>query len=146
MKTIELSLDIDDIKNSLEIDDSYNKTAYDNSAPLFDLVLNGIWFILYQDNEKAGIINLKEISNVMWMSHIIIYEKYRKKGSEQWGIAVALYMNEKLGAKKILAITPYENAKKYAERMGMKQIGMLNKSIQKDGELLNQYILEMELS
>jgi hypothetical protein len=43
---------------------------------------------------------------------------------------------------KFMALTPYENAKKYAEKLGFVTKTILTNSIKKNGVLLNQYVLE----
>jgi L-amino acid N-acyltransferase YncA len=52
-------------------------------------------------------------------------------------------MRENCGTKKFLAITPYEAAKKYAERVGFNYVATLINSIKKNGQLLDQFLLEM---
>ncbi len=121
----------------------YENLAYDDSPSLQDYEITGIWFILYEDNKTAGFINLKELNNILWSPHIFIFEEYRRNGSEEWGKLVAQYMVKYFGAKKFLALTPYESAKKYAEKMGFKYVATLTSSIKKDGILMDQYILEL---
>jgi hypothetical protein len=132
------------IKAALRIENAYEQIAYDGSPPLPDFdVSKMIWFILLQDGYTAGIICLSPLNNVMWTPHIVIFKKYRGASSEEWGQLVAKHMKRYYGAKKFLALTPYATAKRYAEAVGFKQIGVLSKSIQKNGELLDQYIMEM---
>lgn len=122
----------------------YEECAYDGSPCLKDFKPEGVWFVLItENNHAAGIINLSQINNVMWNCHVIIYEEYRGRGSEEWAIMVADYMKEKYGATKFLAITPYEAAKNYAERAGFKLVGTLSRSVLKNNELLDQYLLEL---
>lgn len=121
---------------------SYITLSYDGSGSYTNWKPDGIWFILYQDGKQAGWINLVQNGNVMWQAHINIDEPYRKNNSEIWAIKVANFMSQELGARTILAITPYESAKKYAERAGFKYIATLKKSIRKNGELLDQFMLE----
>lgn len=134
------------IRAALSIDDSYEKIAYDNSPKLRDYhpdTENKLWFILLKDTMTAGIIMLEPVTNVTWIPHIIIYKQYRGPGSEEWGKQIAQYVRNNYGARKFLAFTPYESAKKYAERIGFKQVHVLTKSVRKNGELLDQYVLEM---
>lgn len=140
MKTIELLSSIQDIKFLLK--DVYNEIVYDHSPPLNEFNPEGVWFVLLEDLHSAGIINLINLNNVVWMPHIVIYKEYRGNGSEEWGKKVVKAMKKAYGVEKLLAFTPYESAKKYAEKVGFKQIAILTKSIQKNGELLDQYILE----
>lgn len=125
------------------LEDFYSEIAYDGSPEFKDYVPKGVWFTLYEDDLIAGLINLEPLNNVTWIPHIMIYETCRGKGSEEWGNIVVRTMCTQFGAKKFLAFTPYEAAKKYAERMGFKQIGKLSNSILKNGKLLSQYMLEL---
>ena len=143
IKSIMQNYNINSIKTILSLENMYSKTAFDDSPYLGDLFPEGVWINLYEDGNIAGIVNLKQLNNVMWQPHIYILEAKRNKGSEEWGKQVAEYMSKKYDAKKFLAMTPYKNAKKYAQRIGFKQIAVLTKSIQKNGELLDQYVLEM---
>ena len=131
------------IKTLLAIDDMYDVLAYDGSPPLSEYTPEGIWFILLRNGYTAGFITLDPLNNVTWVAHVAILEKYRGKESEEWGKLVAQRMTQKYGAKKFLAITPYDAAKRYAERVGFKQIAVLNNSIRKNGVLLHQYLLEL---
>lgn len=135
------------IKKLLSIDDTYDSLVYDGSPQLMDYnvdVTKCFWFILMKDRYTSGLIKLDYLNYVLWVPHIFIYEKYRGRGSEQWGKLVAEQMFTKYGAKKFLALTPYITAKKYAEKVGFKLIGTLEKSVQKNGELMDQYMLELD--
>lgn len=125
------------------LNDFYDEIVYDGSPEFKDYIPKGIWITLFQEKDVAGFINLEPLNNVTWIAHVMIYEKFRGKGSEEWGKQAAQYMIDVHGAKKFLAFTPYESAKRYAERMGFKQIAILDNSILKDGKLLSQYILEL---
>lgn len=142
MKTIKLSSPRD---LHLFLGDFYESIAYDGSPEFKDYVPRGIWLSLYEGKELVGFINLEPLNNVMWNCHVMIYPHYRGNKSEEWGVRTAKYMRDIHSATKFLAITPYESAKKYAERVGFKCIGMLSRSIQKDDELMDQYILEMSV-
>lgn len=144
--SIEIISDKNFIRNLLSRDDIYDEVAYDNSPPLEDYVPTGIWFLLAQNNHIAGLINVNSVSNVMWNCHVLLYREYRGKfkDSHQWAIMVANYMKKHFGATSFLAITPYEAAKKYAERAGFKYKTTLECSILKDGKLLDQYLLELK--
>lgn len=134
------------IKELLTIDNTYDSLVYDGSPSLIDYKVdtsNSIWFILLNDGYTSGVIKLDCVNYVLWIPHIFIYKNHRGDGSEQWGKLVAEEMRIKYGAKKFLALTPYEAAKKYAEKVGFKLISTLENSIQKDGKILNQYMLEM---
>lgn len=104
---------------------------------------NRVGFALLSDDNTAGIITFELLNSVMWSPHIIIYKQYRGPGSEEWGKLALIYMVQHLGAKKFLAFTPYIPAKKYAERLGFEQIGVLKQSIEKNGTLMDQYMLEL---
>ena len=125
------------------LSDFYNDIAYDGSPEFKDYVPKGVWITLYEDEAVAGLINLEPLNNVMWNCHVMIYETFRGNGSEEWGIQAAECMRQNLGAKKFLALTPYKAAKKYAEKIGFKYIHTLEQSVKKNGELMNQYMLEM---
>lgn len=112
---------------------------FDDSPSIKEFVPEGLWFILHEDEETAGFIHLNPLTNATWMCHVYIFELHRKKGSEEWGKQVAQFMK----GNKLLALTPYESAKKYAERIGFKYITTLTKSIKKNNVLLDQYLLEL---
>lgn len=134
------------IKELLTIDNTYDSLVYDGSPSLMDYKVdteNSIWFILLAKGYTSGLIMLESLNYVLWIPHIFIFKKYRGSGSEEWGIKVAQEMRTKYGAKKFLALTPYVTAKKYAEKIGFKTIGVLEQSIQKNNELMDQYMLEM---
>jgi RimJ/RimL family protein N-acetyltransferase len=50
-------------------------------------------------------------------------------------------MKDKLKDVNFLVMTPYESARRYAERMGFKLLGILPASMKKNGKLMDQYIL-----
>lgn len=117
--------------------------AYDDvPKDYYPDVINKVWFILKQDSETAGIIMFEYLNFVLWVPHIFIFKKYRGGNSTKWAEKAVAYMENVLGAKKFLALTPYIAAKKYAEKVGFKLVTVLTKSIQKNGELLDQYVLE----
>ena len=132
-----------EIKHILSIDNMYDSISYDGSPELKDFVPSGVWFMLVDGSDIAGIINCIPLNNVLWSPHIFVLEQYRGKGSEEWGTQVADYMRKNYGAKKFLAFTPYVSAKKYAERIGFQYVTTLTSSIKKNGELLDQYLLEL---
>jgi len=141
MKTIKLVTDNYFIKELLS--DVYTKYTYDDSPSLREFKPTGVWFVLMEDTLAAGLINLNPLNNVTWMPHIIIYDEFRGKDSYLWGEQVIRAMRIIYGVEKFLAFTPYKTAKKYAEKLGFKQTGILTKSIKKNGELLDQFILEL---
>ena len=146
MKNIKHSIDWIEIKDVLGTNNTYASLVYDGSPELADYDLSGkLWFILREKNVIAGIIVLEPLNNIMWNCHVAIFEQFRKNGSEEWGKLVADYMSKHGSAKKLLAITPYLAAKKYAERIGFKQLTVLTNSIKKNGELMDQYLLELTL-
>lgn len=142
MKHIAQVESITNIKMFLNKDNMFESMSYDGSN-IFEFIPQGVWILLYSNEEQAGIINLKPLSNVMWECHIGILEKYRGNGSEMWGKLTAEYMRKHYGVKKFIAITPYLAAKKYAEKMGFTNVGVLSNSIRKNGVLLNQFLLEL---
>lgn len=144
MKTIHRTSDTQLIRSILEVENIYEKTAYDGSPKLKDFVPKGIWFVLKDGQDIAGAITLKQLNNVLWIPHIFIFEQHRGNDSHKWGTQVAEFMRKNCGTKKFMAMTPYKTAKRYAEKMGFKMIATLTNSIKKDGELLDQYILELE--
>lgn len=142
MKNIELSTALD-LKTFLP--DFYEDLSYDGSPKLEEYIPSGIWFSLYEGETIAGFINLEPINNVMWNTHIFIYETFRGNNSEEWGKQTAQFMKHNVEARKFLAFTPYKIAKKYAEKVGFKYVTTLTNSIKKNGEVLDQYMLEMSI-
>lgn len=139
---IELTSNVQEIKEILKND--YNTITYDGclSFDYFEPDLkNSLWFKLLWNGENAGLIRLENMNFTTWIPHIIIKKEYRGKGSEEWGKQVVQYMKNIFKSVNFLIITPYVTAKKYAERVGFKYTGILPKSIKKDGELMDQYIL-----
>jgi len=126
------------IKNLLDIDDLYGTLSYDGSPSLEEFIPTGLWYFLLEDGYTAGFINLVPLNNVLWQPHIFVFKKYRGNGSEEWGKLVMA----KHPYFKFMALTPYIEAKKYAEKLGFSQLATLPASIQKNGKLLDQYILE----
>jgi hypothetical protein len=141
MKTIRLSKPIE---LHIYLPDFYNKISYDGSPEFKDYIPRGVWMSLFEGGVFAGFINLESLNNIMWNAHIMIYKEFRGNNSEEWGKQVANYMRIQHKVKKFLAITPYKTAKRYAENMGFIYLTTLKKSILKNGELMDQYILEME--
>lgn len=137
---------ISSVYDILSRDGVYDNLVYDNSPPLSHFIPNmkdNVWFILNYRNEPSGLIMFEYLNYVLWVPHIVILEEYRGNNSEEWGKQAIQYMINSCGAKKFLALTPYKSAKHYAERVGFKEITVLTKSIQKNGKLLDQYMLEM---
>ncbi len=134
------------IKELLTIDNTYDSLVYDGSPSIENYnvdVINSIWFILLKDGYTSGVIKLDCLNYVLWVPHIFIYKEQRGHGSEEWGKLVAQEMRDKYGAKKFLALTPYYAAQVYAEKVGFRYIHTLEKSVKKNGILMNQYMLEM---
>ena len=147
MYSIRETRDVFFIRELLSIDDVYASMVYDHSSPWEDYIPdmeNSLWIVLYKGNEPAGIVRMQYMNCVLWMPHIAIFKQFRGEGL-QWGHIVSERMRDAYGAKKLLAITPYEAARKYAERVGFKEIGVLKESARKNGKLLDQYILEKKL-
>ena len=142
-KSILPTVDLEQIKGILGRDNIYSTLVYDGSPSLQEYVPMGLWFQLLDGDMIAGLINLIPLNNVLWQPHIFIFEQYRGNKSEQWGKLVVNFMKENCEAKKFIAFTPYVDARRYAERVGFKCTGILNDSIQKNGMLLNQYMLEL---
>lgn len=142
MMTIECTSDVRTIKEIIA--DDYETVIYDGCPSFKDFqpdTDNCLWFILKQDSYTAGLIKLESLNLITWIPHIVIKKEYRGAGSEQWGLMVVKYMKERIKDVNFLVMTPYETAKKYAERMGFKLIGVMPKSMKKNGELMDQYIL-----
>lgn len=142
MMTIEFTSDVRTIKEVLK--DYYDLVIFDGCPSFEDFqpdTESALWFILKHNSETAGLIKLDNLNLTTWIPHIIIREKYRGNGSEKWGQLVMKYMQERLHDVQFLVMTPYESARRYAERMGFNLIGVMPKSIKKNGELMNQYIL-----
>lgn len=147
MKTIEQTINETEIKAVMCLENMYYKIAYDGSPELNEFdpdLMNNVWFVLREDDERAGMIKMGMLNNIMWDCHIFLFEKHRGNGSEEWGKLVATYMRERYGVKKFLAFTPYISAKHYAERVGFKYLTEITQSIQKNGKILDQYVLEMQ--
>jgi hypothetical protein len=142
LKTITCTSDACLIKSALA---GYYESVIFDGCPGYESfvpdVENSVWFILKQDSYTAGIIKLENLNLTTWIPHILIYPEFRQNGSETWGLAVAQYMKERLKDVCFLVMTPYESAKNYALRMGFNYIGVLPKSIKKDGKLMDQYML-----
>lgn len=147
MYSIECTNNVSTIKEIIK--DDYDMVIFDGCPSYEDFepdVEGSLWFILYQDGYTSGLIKLENLNLTTWIPHIVIKEKYRGKGSEQWGLLVVQYMKERIKDINFLVMTPYETAKKYAERMGFKYIGVMPNSVKKNGELMNQYILSGDCS
>ena len=146
MITIEHVNDVNAIKSILKAD--YDTVIYDGCPSFEDFepdMENSLWFILYKNGYTSGLIKLENLNWTTWIPHIIIKPEYRGSGSEQWGRMVVQYMKERIPEVTFLVMSPYEAAKEYALRMGFQLIGVLPKSIKKNGELMDQYILGGEI-
>ncbi len=142
MRYIECTSDVSTIKSIIK--DDYDLVTYDGCPSFEDFqpdIENSLWFLLKQNSTITGLIKLESLNLITWIPHIVIKQEYRGKGSEQWGLLVVKYMKERLKDVNFLVMTPYDSARNYAERMGFKNIGILPKSIKKNGELMNQYML-----
>lgn len=147
MKTIECTTDSNTIKDIIK--EYYHIVTYDGSPGFEDFVPDtesALWFKLLQDSDTAGLIKLENVNWVTWTPHIVIKEEYRGSGSEEWGKLVYKYMKERIPDVTFLVITPYWSAKNYAKRMGFTELGIIPRSIKKNGELMDQYILGGEIS
>lgn len=144
MKSIERITDSEVISSILKND--YDTVTFDGCSVFEDFIPdleNTLWFKLLYNEYTAGLIKLENLNWVTWMPHIIIKAEFRGAGSEQWGLLVAKYMKEIFKDIVFLVMTPYENAKRYAERMGFKNIGILPSSLKKNGILMDQYMLSL---
>lgn len=144
MISVKLTTDCQLIKDTLS--PYYDSLVYDGCPSLedFNPDLNSLWFLLYKADQVCGVIKLDYLNFALWVCHVVIHEGYRGKGSEQWGILVSEEMKN-MGATKLLAITPTEPAKRYAERVGFKYVAKLTNSIKKNGHILDQHLLELNL-
>lgn len=145
MKTIQLATNKVTICDILATDNLYEELVYDGSPKLEDFNPTGVWFCLKENEEIAGLIALQSLNNVMWIPHIYIFERFRGNNSEEWGIQVVEFMKEKYGTATFLALTPYKSAKQYAQKIGFKYIATLKQSVKKNGQLLDQYMLEKNI-
>lgn len=145
MKSVHVCQDAAKIKELLSIDNMYDSVSYDGSPPLEQYVPTGVWLVLKNDDTEAGLINLTWMNNATWICHVIIYSEHRGNGSEMWAKQAAAFMHKHVGARKFLAITPYKNAKRYAERAGFEYLTTLKNSIIKNNKLLDQYMLELDV-
>lgn len=143
MKGVKHTCDVELIKGVLKRENIYDNLVYDGSPSLNDYVPRGIWLLLLEHEAIAGMINLEPLNNVMWQCHVFIFEKYRHNNSEAWGKLAASYMADNAGAKKFIGLTPYMEARKWAEKVGFKCVARLDSSIKKDGKLLDQWVLEL---
>jgi RimJ/RimL family protein N-acetyltransferase len=147
MMSILCTTDVRTIKEIIK--DDYDMVIFDGCPSFEDFepdVENSLWFILYQDSDTAGLIKLENLNLTTWIPHIVIKKEFRGEGSEHWGQLVVKYMKERIKDINFLVMTPYETAKKYAERMGFNLIGIMPKSVKKNGELMDQYILSGDCS
>ena len=119
-------------------DGDYLASLVGDKSPLS----NRVGFILKQDSDTAGVITFDFLNYILWVPHITILKPHRGDDSFIWGKLAIEYMNKHFGAKKFLALTPYLAAKKYAEKVGFKQIAILSQSIMQDDKLLDQYMME----
>jgi hypothetical protein len=144
MKSIELTSDKSVIKDIIK--EYYDLVTFDGCPSFEDFIPdteNSIWFVLYDNcgTQLAGLIKLESVNFITWTPHIVIKKEYRKNNSEQWGLLVAAHMKEKIADVNFMVITPYKAAKDYAKRMGFKLIGIMPKSMKKNGKLMDQYVL-----
>lgn len=142
MRSIQLTTNKSLIKEVIE--EEYDRVTYDGCPSFQDFepeVENCLWFLLKYEGEIAGLIKLESMNYVTWIPHIIIKKNFRSNQSTEWGQLVMTYMRTRLKDVTFMALTPYEAAKDYAERLGFKLVGKLPKSIKKNGELMDQYIL-----
>lgn len=148
MKTICESRDLNLIKAILSVPGVYDNLVYDGSPSLPNFVpdfRSSVWFILYDNSEITGLIKVDKLNSTLCYPHIFIFEKHRGPESVEWGKQVVKYMKEQYSATKAIALTPYNTAKRYAEKIGFQYIKVISKSLKKHGKLLDQYLLEMEL-
>ena len=144
-KTIKCTSDVRTIKELLA--DDYDQVIYDGCPSFEDFqpdLINSIWFILYDKSDTCGLIKMENLNWVTWVPHIVIKKEYRGNGSEKWGQQVIEYMKKIFTDVNYLVITPYISAKKYAERLGFKYMGIMPNSIKKNGKLMDQHILTGE--
>jgi hypothetical protein len=104
-----------------------------------------IWLVMYNDQQIAGVFKGQRLGNKSILVHVFIFKEFRGVGSEEWGKLGLEYIKNNYGITTVLAMTPVESAKHYAERCGYKQIGILKESIKIHGELKDQYLLECKL-
>lgn len=149
-KSIERTTDPYLIKAMYRKEDMYNFIMDDGCPCIDEWKPNAkdptiYWFVLRDKNQEiAGCCRADVINNVFFYCHVFIYEKYRGKGSEDWGKMCMEFLRKFKGAKKFLAVSPHIAAKKYAEKCGFKLMYKSEKSFLKNGNLIDQYFLEAE--
>lgn len=146
MKLIVETKDAYLIKAILNADNLWDSFSYDGvSFASWVPDLSSIWLIMYEDHNIAGLFKGDRLGNRMLSVHVAILADYRGKDSKDWGKVAAKYVKDHHDITSLIALTPYDGAKKYAERAGFKFVKKLNNSILKNGELLDQYMLEWGL-
>lgn len=126
-------------------DNTYDEYVVDGAPPLekWHANPNSIWMVLYKNEDIAGLIQIDRLGNMLGICHINIFKSCRGGNSSEWGNLVRDYIRARHGITSLLAITPYLAAKKYAEKIGFTLKTIIPKSIQKNGEVLDQFLLEL---
>lgn len=118
-------------------EDGQNKEDFDPD------VENECWLLMNNEDAIVALYNLHGINGVTVQIHAHVVPEYRKEYSKQTGKAALDYIIENTGYYKIIAVVPtlYNNVKKFCESFGFKEEGINRLSYQKNGGIVDQWLL-----
>ena len=132
------------LKNETIASEIYEDTA---ALEIPDLI-HEYWISAYVDNDLAGLYRIHCMGAVLWQIHCRILPEYRQK----WAIKIsrkalnwASLNIEKL--QRIMCFVPvcHRNVKLHCLQVGFRGNGTLEKSYLKNGELIDQDILSIDI-
>ena len=102
------------------------------------------WLAMWAEGQLIGLYNLHAHNSVTVEIHAHVLPDYRKRFSHDTGVAALQWLMENAAQyKKVVAQVPviYENVKKFTCSFGFKVEGVNRLSYEKNGELVDQWLL-----
>lgn len=101
------------------------------------------WLLMSVDNEAIALYNIHALNGVTAQIHAHVLPEYRKQHSRETGRIALQYIIDNTDYQKIIAVIPetYDNVIKFTMSFGFVAEGVNRKSIMKNGELIDQWML-----
>jgi RimJ/RimL family protein N-acetyltransferase len=149
MIDIELCIDEKTIKDILTTDGLYDIIKDDGSPSKESLKIDTSWFhlLIKRDGITIGLAQFHSINSSTLVGHINMLPKVWGQRIDEGPKKALQWIKQHTHCKKVIAFIPEEckHVLKAAERYGLKQEGFIDKSIQRNGVLMGQYVMGINL-
>lgn len=141
---ITFAVNTQDAEQIVQHPDIYPHVGDDGSPPAEQFTIPDSWYCVvgYSDGQPAGCWLMHHTNSTTLEVHIQVLKEYRTHSEEICRGFIA-WAWDNTPAQKLVAQIPtlYPNVKAFAETMGFRVEGINASSIQKDGQLYDQYYM-----